>query len=98
VNKFTSLSVSAHAPRPMRVSVQVRIPQGTGLRWKRSLYLDDSARDAVIDFADLKPIEAPPGMRLDVSRIDTLLFVVDTVNATPGSTGELWIDDVRWRR
>jgi hypothetical protein len=98
VKEFTSLSVRVHARHPLRVSVQVRIPQGGGLRWKRSIYLDEAARDIVIDLNDMKPIEAPPGTRLDLSRIDTLLIVVDTVNALPGTTGECWIEDVRWRR
>jgi hypothetical protein len=98
VKEFTSLSVRAHARHPLRVSVQVRIPQGGGLRWKRSVYLDEADRDTVIDLNDMKPIEAPPGTPLDLSRIDTLLIVVDTVNALPGTTGECWIEDVRWRR
>jgi hypothetical protein len=98
VKEFTSLSVRAHARHPMRVSVQVRIPQGGGLRWKRSIYLDEAARDTVVDLHDMKPIEAHLGTALDLSRINTLLIVVDTVNALPGTTGECWIEDVRWRR
>lgn len=98
VKDFTSLSVRARARHPLRLSVQVRIPQGSGLRWKRSIYLDEAARDTVVDLNDMKPIEAPLGTALDLSRIDSLLIVVDTVNALPGTTGECWIDDVRWRR
>ena len=98
VKDFTNLSIRASAPRPVRLSVQVRIPQAGGLRWKRSIHVGEPAPDNVINLGDMKPIEAPAGTRLDLSRIDTLLFVVDTVNATPGSAGELWIEDVRWRR
>jgi hypothetical protein len=95
---LTDLFVTANSPRPMRLSVQVRIPEGGGLRWQRSIYLDGSRREpAVIALRDMKAIEAPPGTPLDLSRVDTLLFVVDTVNAKPGSSGEVWISDARWK-
>ena len=44
----------------------------------------------------MRPIEAPPGTALDLSKADTLLFVVDTVNAAPGSVGEISFTDIRW--
>ena len=45
----------------------------------------------------MKAVEAPPGTALDIARVDSLLVVVDTVNASPGSVGELWISDVKWQ-
>ena len=94
---FDQIAVTASAPRPTRVSVQVRIPQGGGLRWRRSIYLDETLRTLTVRLSDMRPIEAPPGTALDLSRADTLLFVVDTVNATPGSAGEIRLRDVRWQ-
>jgi hypothetical protein len=49
-----------------------------------------------VDIGDMRPIEAPPGTALDLSKADTLLFVVDTVNAAPGSVGEISFTDIRW--
>ena len=63
-----------------------------GLRWQRSIYLDSTAREIVVPFAEMTPVEAPPGTRPDLSKVDTLLIVVDTVNSAPGSAGECRID------
>jgi len=93
---FDEIAVTGSAPRPTRVSVQIRIPQGSGLRWRRSIYLDETPRTAIVDIGDMRPIEAPPGTALDLSKADTLLFVVDTVNAAPGSVGEISFTDIRW--
>lgn len=88
--------MQARASRPMRVSVQLRIPDGEGLRWRRSVYVDQMPREVTVFFDDMLPIEAAPGTRLDLARVDSLLIVADTVNAKPGDSGEVWISDVRW--
>jgi hypothetical protein len=33
-----------------------------------------------------------------VDRISDLLFVVDTTNARPGASGQIWIDDLKYGR
>jgi hypothetical protein len=90
----TGLQVLLQAPRPMRVSVQLRVPVRGGLRWERSVYVDTTARNVWIPFAEMRSIEAVAGGRLDLQRVDTLLIVVDTVNALPGSAGECWVGAV----
>ena len=89
-------ALTASSAAPMRISVQIRIPEGAGLRWRRSIYLDQTPRDFCIRLQDMTAIEAAPNTALDISRADTVLFVVDTVNAAPDSAGELWLNDVRW--
>jgi hypothetical protein len=89
------LSFTARSAGPMRVSVQVRIPEGTGQRWQRSVYLSPSASVISIPLRELTPVEAPPGTPLDRRRVDTILFVVDTVNSVPGSAGEFSISELR---
>jgi len=42
----------------------------------------------------MRAIEGGRNARLEPSRVDTLLLVVDTVNAVPGSTGECWVGPV----
>jgi hypothetical protein len=39
-------------------------------------------------------IEGGRDARLEPSRVNTLLLVVDTVNAVPGSAGECWVGPV----
>jgi hypothetical protein len=88
------LRITLEAPRPMRLSVQLRAPDGGGRRWQRSLYVDATPRTTEVRFSDMRPIEAGRDSRLDLSRVNTLLLVVDTVNAVPGSAGECWVGPV----
>jgi hypothetical protein len=83
----------------MRLSVQVRIPgTGPGERWGRSVFLDGNARDVTVFFDDLIPRGATTTPRPDLSKVESLLFVVDTVNTRVGTAGQLWLDDVRYER
>jgi hypothetical protein len=93
------LAFRAAAGKPMRLSVQVRLLDGSlERRWQRSVYLSTEPRDIVVTFADMRA--AGTGAR-DVfapGRIQALLFVVDTVNTRPGDGGELWVEGLRTER
>jgi hypothetical protein len=91
----TQLALRANARRPMRVSVQARQPQ-SGSRWQRSVYLDQEVRDVVVRFDDMTPV-GTSGV-FDPSRADTVMFVVDLTNATPGTAGAFTIHDLRIER
>jgi hypothetical protein len=95
VRAFTRLTLSGQASRPMRLSVQFRAPDG-GMeqRWRRSVFLDENARTVTVAFDDMKPVGSATGS----PEAGDLLFVVDTVNAAPGASGQFWIDDVRFER
>lgn len=85
--------------RPMRLSVQLRVPNGpAGERWHRSIYLDTTPRQFTIDVDDLRPRGATTQPRPDLSAVQSVLFVVDTVNAEIGASGQVWLDDVRYGR
>jgi hypothetical protein len=88
------VSFTGRSAAPMRVSVQVRL-SATGARWRRSVALSPSPRDVSIAVRELTPIDAEPGSRLDLDGVDAILIVVDTVNALPGSAGEVWISELR---
>jgi hypothetical protein len=90
------IAFTARASRPMRVSVQIRVPGGAdGQRWRRSIFLDDTPRDVVIRLADMAPVGETRTLRPIVARLHSLLFVVDTLNTAPGTTGTIWLRDVR---
>jgi hypothetical protein len=98
VSQFDRLALTARAARPMRVSVQVRAPEGTeGRRWKRSVYLDEAARAVTIRCADMTPVDPASGPP-PLANLRDLLVVVDTVNSEPGTGGQIWIDDLRYER
>jgi hypothetical protein len=85
---------TGRASRPMRLSLQLRLPDGgDGQRWRRSVYLDTTARPVSVPLQDFEPVETTT-RRPIVAPVRTLLFVVDTLNSAPGSEGVIWISDV----
>jgi hypothetical protein len=89
------IAITAASDVPMRMSLQVRVPGGReGRRWRKSLYLDREARTYVISLGDLEPVERGSPLRPFVAKVQSVLLVIDTVNASPGSSGVVKISDV----
>ena len=88
------ISFMARAAGPMRMSLQLRSHARGGARWRRSVFLSAAPTDVSIPLRELTPVDDPPGA-LDTAAIDSVLFVVDTVNTAPGSRGELWVSALR---
>ena len=96
---YDRLLFTARADRPMRMSVQLRVPNsGDGERWHRSVYLDETAREVTVFFDDMTARGPTSRRRPNLSDVRHVLFVVDTVNTRPGTSGQIWIDDVRYGR
>jgi hypothetical protein len=93
---YDRLLFTARADKPMRMSVQFRTEDGE--RWRRSVYLDETARQVTVFFDDVRPAGATAQRRLPLGRVRDVLFVVDTVNTKPGGAGQFWIDDVHYGR
>jgi PHP domain len=92
---FNQLAFRASASRPMRLSVQLRLPDGR--RWRRSVFVDETSREIVVPMSEMTSV-APGRRRMHLLRAESLLFVVDTVNTSPGTAGETWIDSIRWQQ
>jgi hypothetical protein len=90
---FDRLSFTIRADRPMRVSVQVRDP--TADRWQRSVFVDRSARGRTVRFDDLRPVGVTHAPQPQPSDYRSLMFVVDTTNTKPGTSGRIWLKEVR---
>jgi hypothetical protein len=90
---------TARADRPMRMSVQLRAPTGgEGERWSRSVYLDQTPRTIQLRFDDFRPVGSTAGPTPVPASIQSVLFVVDSVNTKIGSNGQIWIDDIRYAK
>jgi hypothetical protein len=90
------IDLTLRSARPMRVSVQVRTPGGKdGYRWRRSVYVDGTPRPLSIRLSELEPIERGSTLRPVVAKVQSVLLVVDTINALPGSSGELVVVNAR---
>ncbi len=83
----------------MRMSVQLRAPaSGEGERWQRSIYLDQTPRTIQVFFDDCRALGSITSSTPALSKVQSILFVVDTVNAKIGSNGRIWIDDIKYAK
>lgn len=85
------------AERPMRISLQVRaeVPGSAPERWQRSVYFDASEAERIVRFDDMHPVGVTHSATPPKGGIRSIMFVVDTTNSLPGSSGRLWLGAVR---
>jgi len=95
---YERLVFTARADRPMRLSVQLRSSGGEGERWRRSVYIDSMPRTVDVAFNDFRPVDSTSTPRPELAKIDSILFVVDTINNKLGSNGQIQVDDIRYAR
>jgi hypothetical protein len=81
----------------MRVSVQLRRPDGTaaGQRWATSLYLDETSRAFRLPLRGFVPLGHRQPLTDTLHGLDSILFVIDHVNAAMGTSGMFWLNGVR---
>ena len=84
------------ADHPMRISVQLRAKNAD--RWQRSVYVDPDAQERVVGFDDMTPVANVSPASPPRSDIITLLFVVELTNTKPGTSGRVWLSEVRFER
>jgi len=93
---YDRIMFTGRADKPMRVSVQIREPEGS--RWARSVYLDDMPRDITVFIDELTPRGVTAQRRPDLSKVQALLWVIESTNTALGSSGQVWIDNVKYGR
>jgi hypothetical protein len=78
------------------MSVQLHEP-GTadGQRWHRSVFIDVEPKEITVFFNDVRPL-GTAGPQPTLAAVDSIFFVLDTVNTPLGGNGRLWIDDVKY--
>jgi hypothetical protein len=86
------LSFDARAEHPMRISVQLQTEKA---RWERSIYVDTFNQPHTIFFDEFVPIGDSETYRAPLADVRNVLFVVDTVNTKPGTSGRIWISAPR---
>ncbi len=99
IRNYDRVVFTARANRPMRLSVQLRAPHAEGgERWHRSVVLDTTPREITVSFDDMRPKGVTATERPVLSDVQSVLFVIDTVNAETGSNGQFVIDEVSYAR
>ena len=94
LESFDRVRFRVTAATPMRVWVQWRSPAGSSERWGRTVYVDSESRLVDLPLSTFAPIGVTSSSQPPLDRVDSLLFVVDTVNTLPGSKGSLTISEV----
>ncbi|HUK34080.1 MAG TPA: hypothetical protein VLV86_09235 [Vicinamibacterales bacterium] len=82
------VTFAARAEQPMRISVQVMTEQS---RWERSVYVDTFSQAHTVMFHEFRPVAGSGENPIPLDRVTALLFVIDTTNTKPGTSGQLWI-------
>ncbi len=96
---FTRVRFDVGADRPMRLWVQIRRPGGAaGERWGRTFYVDQADRTIDVRLDTFAPIGVTTTAGPPLAQIDSLLFVADTVNTLPGSSGRVRLWNVGFAR
>ena len=95
---YDRLTFMARADRPARLSVQLRASGAADSRWRRSVYVDQMPRMIEVPFADFHAISTSMPEHPDLSQIDSVMFVIDTVNTKIGSNGQIQIDDIKYAK
>jgi hypothetical protein len=89
VRPHDALTFTIRAEQPMRVSVQVR--DTTADRWQRSIYVDETAQEHSVAFDDFSPVGVTHAPTPPLEGIRNVMFVVDTTNTRPATSGRIWI-------
>jgi hypothetical protein len=95
---FTRVRFDVSADRPTRLWVQLRRPGGVGERWGRTFFVDQADRTIDLRLDTFAPIGVTSTAQPMLAQVDSLLFVVDTLNTLPGSSGRVHLRNVAFVR
>lgn len=94
---FDRVRFTVAAAAPVRVWVQVRAGSATE-RWGRTFYADREPRLVDLRLDSFTPIGTTSSAAPPLARIDSLLFVIDTLNNRPGASGSMTLSEIAFVR
>jgi len=97
VSAFERVRFTVRSAEPVRVWLQLRAGPATE-RWGKTFYADEESRVVELSLRDFLPIGTTSTTAPPLTRIDSLLFVVDTLNHRPGSSGSLTLSEIAFVR
>ncbi len=95
---FDRVRFTVMSDRPLRAWTQLRATVATTERWGRTFYTDDQPTTIELSLNDFQPIGPNAAPKPPLDKVDSLLFVVDTLNTLPGGKGTITISDVAFVR
>ncbi|MDP3716874.1 MAG: PHP domain-containing protein [Acidobacteriota bacterium] len=94
---FGRVRFTVRASAPVRAWVQLRAGSATE-RWGRTFYADGESRLIDLPLTSFRPIGSTSTAAAPLPRIESLLFVIDTLNNRPGSSGSLTLSEIAFVR
>ena len=91
---FDGVRFTVTSPKPVRAWVQLRAPVGNTERWGTTFYADAEERNIDLSLRAFLPIGVTSSDEPPLDRVDSLLFVVDTLNFLPGTSGSLVLSEI----
>jgi hypothetical protein len=99
LSRFNVIRFLIRGDVAQRVSVQLRDSKASeDVRWIRSVYVDTEPREILIRLQDMRPIADSSPWPPQADEPVALMFVIDTLNTAPATSGVIWIDDIRIER
>lgn len=95
---FDRVRFTVTSPKPLRAWVQLRAPVGNTERWGSTFYADDEERIIDLPLRSFAPIGVTSSGQPPLDRVDSLLFVVDTLNFLPGASGSMVLSEIAFVR
>ena len=94
------VALAIRSEHPLRLAVQLRGGSDPGReeRWQRSVYVDQHERQVVIDVGDMMPVGPTRTVHPPLDQTPSVVLMVDTTNAKPGSSGQIWITRAAFQR
>jgi hypothetical protein len=97
LSRYDRITFRARASHPLRLAVTLR-PAGTNNppRWQRSVYLDHVTRTVTVFFDDMHAVPRNIADPAPLASIGALMFIVDTNNTKPGTSGEITLSEIAY--
>ncbi len=95
---FDRVRFRVTSPMPVRAWVQLRAPVGNTERWGTTFYADATERTVDLRLLSFRPIGVTSSRQPPLDRVESLLFVVDTMNFLPGASGSMRLSDIAFVR
>ena len=96
LKEATDISFDVLGDRPMRLLLQLRAGSlERQPRWIRSFYADSNKRNVSIALDSFLPVEPSQSPTILFDEVDSVLFVAELTNHSPGDTGFVQISNIR---
>ena len=97
LSRYDRITFRARASHPLRLAVTLRpVGNNNPRRWQRSVYLDQMTRTVTVFFDDMHVVPGDVAAPAPLASIGSLMFIIDTNNTKPGTSGEIMLSEIAY--